>query len=68
MGMIAGIILAFFYKDYGPPSNIGQWRNQDDSKDDDPPDDNPYWNIELDEDGNDRFVMKFLVVNSTLFL
>jgi membrane associated rhomboid family serine protease len=57
-GMIAGIVLAFYYRAYGPPPNIGQWKNQENNEDDDLPDDNPFWNIEIEEDGNDKFLVK----------
>jgi membrane associated rhomboid family serine protease len=45
-GMVAGIVLAFYYKEYGPPSNIKQWKNNYPEDDDDPNDVNAYWNVE----------------------
>jgi membrane associated rhomboid family serine protease len=57
-GMAAGIFLAFFYKNYGPPSNLGHWKYElpeeyhdeedlEDEKD-------PYWKIPDDMDEKDR--------------
>lgn len=56
-GMIAGIVLAFYYKDYGPPSNMKQWKDKysvsiDEEDDDEPSDENPYWDVEIDDEGN----------------
>ncbi len=29
-GMAAGIVFAFFYRQYGPPPNFGRWRDESD--------------------------------------
>lgn len=42
-GTLAGIFLAFFYKDYGPPANFGQWKEQPHDEDE-PDDEYDYWN------------------------
>jgi membrane associated rhomboid family serine protease len=44
-GLIAGVILAFYYKNYGPSANIGKWKNSDaDEEDREVPDEEAYWN------------------------
>jgi membrane associated rhomboid family serine protease len=47
-GMLAGIVLAFFYKEYGPPPNIRQWKNAPpiEEEEEDADDSNAYWNSE----------------------
>jgi membrane associated rhomboid family serine protease len=52
-GMAAGILLAVYYRHYGPPSNIKHYKNKDEyfeSEDDD--DENAYWKIVEDENEN----------------
>jgi membrane associated rhomboid family serine protease len=50
-GLIAGLVLAFYYKNYGPPSNIGHWKNtheyyEDNDSDinNEMPEEDGYWN------------------------
>jgi membrane associated rhomboid family serine protease len=45
-GMFAGIVLAFYYKDYGPPANIRQWKNDYPDEEDPDADKEAYWNAE----------------------
>ena len=51
-GMAAGIILSIYYKNYGPPPNIGRWKHEmpDEEEEDEPDDENAYWNIPFDEE------------------
>ena len=49
-GMVAGIILAFYYKDFGPPANIGQWKTDIPDDEDNTSDTGEYWNLEEFED------------------
>ena len=50
-GMVAGIILAVYYKDFGPPANIGRWKYEmPDEEEEDPDDENAYWNIPVEGD------------------
>ncbi len=44
-GMAAGIILALYYKRYGPPPNFGKWKYED-TEDDTEFYEEEYWNIE----------------------
>lgn len=44
-GLVAGIILAFYYKRHGPPSNIGKWKYED-AEDDTEFYEEEYWNVE----------------------
>lgn len=52
-GMVAGIILAFYYRQYGPLPNFGKWKEEDFREDDDelPDDGNEYWNVEEEKEG-----------------
>jgi membrane associated rhomboid family serine protease len=52
-GMFAGIVLAFYYKDYGPPANIRQWKTDDPVEDDNIDDKDAYWNSEEFKDEKD---------------
>lgn len=52
-GMVAGIILAFYYRQYGPPANFGKWK--DDFPEDDmelTDNDDEYWNIGEEDEEN----------------
>jgi len=44
MGAIAGLVLAFYYRDRGPKRKIYSWEFEDDDEDEDE-DKNAYWNI-----------------------
>lgn len=50
-GMIAGVFLAFYYKDFGPQPNFGQWKKTL-QEEDEPDDEDDYWNQveELEEE------------------
>ncbi len=41
MGLLCGMVLAWFYRDTGPPRKIYQWEEEDD--DDEPDDPDAYW-------------------------
>lgn len=48
-GMVAGIVLSFYYKSYGPRPNIGRWKYEDEEDEleepeEEPDDENAYWN------------------------
>jgi membrane associated rhomboid family serine protease len=50
-GMVAGLVLAYYYKNYGPPPNIGRWKNEGTEEDfeeieddDNTAGDGAYWN------------------------
>jgi membrane associated rhomboid family serine protease len=45
-GMMAGIVLAFYYKDFGPPSNMKQWKTEYPDEEDNSDDKDAYWNKE----------------------
>jgi membrane associated rhomboid family serine protease len=45
-GMLAGIVLAFYYKDYGPPANIKQWKTEYPDDEENIADKDDYWNSE----------------------
>ena len=45
-GMVAGIVLAFYYKEYGPPSNIRQWKKEYPEDLDGSIETEAYWNVE----------------------
>jgi membrane associated rhomboid family serine protease len=42
-GMVAGIILAFYYRQYGPQRNMGL---KPEFREDELPDDDDFWNVE----------------------
>lgn len=45
-GLASGILLAFFYKQYGPAPNIGRWKNEPTDDTNSIPDtDDTYWNM-----------------------
>jgi len=44
-GMVACIILAFYYKQHGPPPNFGKWKYED-AEDDTEFYEEEYWNID----------------------
>lgn len=53
-GLLAGIVLSVYYRQYGPPANIfvkPQFEEEEEEEEDDPDDENPYW-IVRDENGN----------------
>ncbi|MBN1953046.1 MAG: rhomboid family intramembrane serine protease [Bacteroidales bacterium] len=52
-GLASGIIFAFFYKDFGPKPNFGQWEKEMPDDGNEPDDDNPYWNVPLEEEKPD---------------
>lgn len=53
MGMVAGIILAFYYKQYGPPPNFGRWKTEQMEEDTEFSEgENEYWNI--DEENSEK--------------
>ena len=50
-GLVAGLILAFYYKNFGPSANLGRWKNIDEEEeenkteeDHEVPDEEAYWN------------------------
>lgn len=49
-GMVAGIILSYFYKQYGPQANFNQWKHDMPEDEDDIDDENAYWNIPPEEE------------------
>jgi len=52
-GMVAGIILAFYYKQHGPPANFGKWKDEYPEDDTDISDENnEYWKLEEEEGEN----------------
>ena len=58
-GMAAGILLSFYYKNYGPPANLGRWKYADaepdeDEDDEDDDDENAYWKIPLSDENADQ--------------
>ena len=60
-GMTAGIVLSFYYKNYGPPSNLGRWKYEDqeildDFEDDEEDDDNgnAYWKLPPGDENSDQ--------------
>lgn len=44
-GLVAGIILAFYYKQHGPPPNFGKWKYEDTEEENEFYEEE-YWNIE----------------------
>jgi membrane associated rhomboid family serine protease len=57
-GMVAGIIFAFYYRRFGPPSNFGHWKNEPTEEDSAALDDNPddyYENMKRNERTPDNF-------------
>lgn len=48
-GMAAGILLAFYYRQYGPQRNMGL---KPDYPEDDLPDEDDFWNVEEEKEGN----------------
>lgn len=36
MGLIAGVIIAFYYRDYGPPKKVYEWENEEEEEDETP--------------------------------
>jgi membrane associated rhomboid family serine protease len=52
MGAIAGLVLAFYYRDRGPKRKIYSWEFEDDEEDEDE-DKNAYWNINYHYKEND---------------
>jgi membrane associated rhomboid family serine protease len=54
MGMASGMLLAFYYKEYGPAPNIGRWKyDQSDEHEDDSGEDE-YWKIVEDQTEKER--------------
>jgi membrane associated rhomboid family serine protease len=45
-GMFAGIVLAFYYKEYGPAANIGLWKTEYPVEEDNIDETEAYWNSE----------------------
>jgi membrane associated rhomboid family serine protease len=52
MGAMAGLVLAFYYRDRGPKRKIYSWEFEDDEEDEDE-DKNAYWNINYHYKEND---------------
>ena len=44
-GMASGILLAFYYKQYGPAPNIGRWKHETSDDESDMQPDEEYWNM-----------------------
>lgn len=51
MGAIAGIVLAFYYREQGPRRNLYSWELEDE---DDVPDEDKYWEIGMETKENDH--------------
>lgn len=52
-GMAAGIILSVYYKNYGPPANIGRWKYEmpdDEDKENEMDDQDAFWNYSWEEE------------------
>lgn len=50
MGAIAGAILAFYYRDFGPKRKVYSWELEDDDEDNE---EDRYWEIEVNSDKKD---------------
>ncbi len=50
MGSVAGIIIAFYYKDFGPPLPYSNIADNHDFEDDEEEDENAYWMVDLDDE------------------
>ena len=60
-GMTAGIILAFYYKNFGPPPNFGRKRTgdvPDEEETEDEDGDNPWWKVPEDLDEKDKRLLE----------
>ncbi len=53
-GMVAGIFLAFYYRQYGPPANMQRWKHLPDDEDEDIPGGSEYWEQIEDLEDRDR--------------
>ncbi|MBN2682637.1 MAG: rhomboid family intramembrane serine protease [Bacteroidales bacterium] len=53
-GMTAGIVLAFYFRNYGPPPDYHQWQDDDDDDDDE----NAYWKVTDFSDSDNTFKYK----------
>jgi membrane associated rhomboid family serine protease len=49
MGLVCGIILSFYFKNYGPQRNMGNWKDEM-SDEDESDDEDPYWMITTEEE------------------
>lgn len=53
-GMTAGIVLAIYFRNYGPPSDYKKWRDEEED-DDEEDDENAYWKVTDFSDKDNKF-------------